>query len=117
MRWTASLLMRKPQQEPVPFQPILPLKLRNFVSGKGEKASDVCCLHEMSVLFACFKKNDFNQQFCSKEIENFQKCYVTTLNEKRLKKERESKGILNPGSKKLSYKQLNQFLKAYPCIK
>jgi hypothetical protein len=30
---------RKPCKEPVPFQEILPLKLKDSVSGKGEKTS------------------------------------------------------------------------------
>jgi hypothetical protein len=30
---------RQPAKEPIPFQEILPLRLRNSVSGKGEKAT------------------------------------------------------------------------------
>jgi hypothetical protein len=30
---------RKPCREPVPFQEILPLKLKDSVSGKGDKTS------------------------------------------------------------------------------
>jgi hypothetical protein len=37
--------------------------------------TDVACLHEMSVMFACFKNNDFNEALCSKEISSFQNCY------------------------------------------
>ncbi len=87
---------RKPCKEPVPFQEILPLKLKDSVSGKGEKTSgnqiwfkkknfyvfyslkkitDVACLQDMAVMLACFKKHDFNQALCSKEISSFQSCY------------------------------------------
>jgi hypothetical protein len=29
---------------------------------------DVACLQEMAVMFACFKKHDFNEALCPKEI-------------------------------------------------
>ncbi|XP_069680864.1 small ribosomal subunit protein mS37 [Periplaneta americana] len=105
---------RSPQKEPVPFQEILPLRLKKSVSGKGDKTSDVACLYEMSLMFACFKNNDFNQALCSKEISNFQGCYKDYMDKKRIKKDREQKGILVPGEKKLSHKQLNVLLSKHP---
>jgi hypothetical protein len=39
MRLNCSFLARIPQKEPVPFQEVLPLKLKKTVSGKGDKAS------------------------------------------------------------------------------
>lgn len=53
---------RKPCREPVPFQEILPLKLKDTVSGKGEKTSGLfgltkICLQKFSkfvyVKFRC----------------------------------------------------------------
>lgn len=114
MRLSPTLLARNRSQEPVPFQEILPLKLKSKVSGKGDKASDVCCIYEMSVLFACFKNNDFNQAPCKKEIEAFQNCYLDHLEKTKLKKEREARGILTPGEKKLSHKQINVLLSKFP---
>lgn len=67
-------------------------------------------------MFACFKQNDFSQQLCSKEIEKFQKCYTDNLKTKRVKAEREAKGVLIPGDRKLSHKQLNMLLKKFPNI-
>jgi len=47
---------RAPQNEKdVPFQEILPLRLKNSVSGKADSGNDVACLQEMGVLFACLK--------------------------------------------------------------
>lgn len=118
MRIATSLLAaRGNAKEPVPFQEILPLKLKAAVSGKGDKTSEVCCLYEMSVLFACLKTNEFSQSLCSKEIEGFQKCYYKNLNDKQLKKEREAKGMLIPGDKKLSHKQVNKLLQMFPNVK
>lgn len=108
------LAARTPQREPVPFQEILPLKLKNKVSGKGDNTSEIYCLYEMSVLLACFKSNEYNQKVCSKEIENFQQCYNESVKTKQGKKEKEAKGILIPGEKKLSSKQVNTLLRKFP---
>lgn len=102
-------------REPVPFQERLPLKLKNRVSGKGDNSNNVSCLYEMSLLFACFKENDFNQTLCSKEIANFQKCFTESTAKKTIRKEKEAKGILTPGEKKMSSRQINQLLKSFPC--
>lgn len=103
--------------DPVPFQERLPLKLKEGVSGKGDKLKEVSCLHEMSVLFACFKRNEFNQALCSKEIESFQKCHTEATARKIDRKEKEAKGILTPGDRKMSSRQINQLLKAFPNTK
>ncbi|KDR21265.1 coiled-coil-helix-coiled-coil-helix domain-containing protein 1 [Zootermopsis nevadensis] len=105
---------RVPQKEPVPFKEILPLRLKETVSGKGDKTSDVACLHEMSIMFACFKNNEFNQELCSKEISSFQNCYKDFQNKKNIKKRQEQKGILIPGEKNLTHKQLNTLLRRFP---
>lgn len=119
MRFTSVLSRpaRFNQKEPVPFQEILPLRLKENVSGKGDKTSEVSCLHEMSILFACMKTHDFDQSLCSKEISNFQHCYTTNLTKKRVKEEQELKGILTPGQKTFTHKQVNQMLRRFPNIK
>ncbi|ENN78286.1 uncharacterized protein LOC109536477 [Dendroctonus ponderosae] len=101
-------------QEPVPFKEILPLKLKPGVSGKGNKMSNLSCLYEMSILFACLSNSEFQQQPCGKEITSFQKCYSTYTSDKKQKSERDMKGILTPGERNLSAKQLNMLLKRYP---
>lgn len=87
------------------------------MSGKGDNRTDVSCLYEMSVMFACFKLNDFNQTLCSKEIENFQTCYKEATKRKADRKEKEAKGILTPGDKKMSSRQINQLLRAFPNLR
>lgn len=107
------LAARGNPREPVPFQEILPLQLKDKVSGKGNKVQNVCCIHEMSIMFACFKTNEFDQSLCSKEIDSFQKCYSTHMEKSKVKQEKEAKGILTPGEKSLSAKQLNLLLSRY----
>ncbi|KAK4884354.1 hypothetical protein RN001_000625 [Aquatica leii] len=97
MRVASALWTRGNPKEPVPFQELLPLKLRNSVSGKGDKTTE--------------------QSLCSKEIESFQKCYKDHTVRKSLKEAQEAKGILIPGEKKLSHKQLNKLLSMFPNIK
>ncbi|KAK9873895.1 hypothetical protein WA026_002247 [Henosepilachna vigintioctopunctata] len=118
MRLTKLLYgARTPQKEPVPFKEILPLKLKRGVSGKGGNTSEVCCIYEMSVLFACLKANEFNQKLCAKEIDSFQSCYKKSLVSQHGKKEKEAKGILVPGDNKLSPRQVNTLLKKFPQFK
>ncbi|XP_063239298.1 small ribosomal subunit protein mS37 [Bacillus rossius redtenbacheri] len=105
---------RKPQKEPVPFQELLPVRLKNWVSGRSEKDAGVSCLQELSVMFACLKRNEFEQALCSKEIGLFQNCYKQHLDNKFVKKQQEKKGVVITGSKNLGSKQINQLLKRFP---
>lgn len=120
MRISSTLLKSRHARiiphEPVPFKEILPLKLKAGVSGKGQKTSEACCIYEMSVMFACLKDNDFQQSMCGKEIESFQKCYSNNMKEKAQRKERDLKGVLTPGEKDLTAKQLNMLLQKYPNV-
>lgn len=105
---------RRPQREPVPFQMLLPLKLKKAVSGKGDKLKEAACMQEMAVMFACFKKSEFDQQQCLKEVSAFQTCYKEYNERAKVQREQGKKGILIPGEKNLTHRQLNQLLKAFP---
>lgn len=108
---------RKPQNiNKVPFEEVLPLRLRPFITGKGDGSSDVACLFEMSVLFACLKENDFHQQSCSKEIGTFQKCYNDHLVSKNAKKTGNTTPEITPKNERMGYKQVNKVLKRYPPV-
>ncbi|XP_069955976.1 small ribosomal subunit protein mS37 [Cherax quadricarinatus] len=105
---------RRPTRRPFPFTNELPIFLRDHVSGKNDKQQSVACLQEMAILFACFKKNDFVQSLCMKEVEEFHKCHVRFMQNRSKEEELNRLGILSPGEKNLSHKQLNQLLKKYP---
>lgn len=137
MRIFTSLLAgvgRKPQNElAVPFQEMLPLKLKNSVSGKsdsqkevnfvqrefiknlipGEPSLQVACLQEMAVLFACLKTHDFLESNCLKEITTFKGCYKTNIDKDLSIKQSKHKNIAVPG-KDVTYKQLNKYMRMYP---
>ncbi|CAB3231826.1 unnamed protein product [Arctia plantaginis] len=105
---------RRPQKEPVPFQMLLPLQLKKTVSGKGDKLKEAACMQEMALMFACFKKSDFNQQECLKEVAAFQGCYNEYNKRMTTQREQGKKGILVPGEKKLTHRQLNQLMRSFP---
>ncbi|GBP17484.1 Coiled-coil-helix-coiled-coil-helix domain-containing protein 1 [Eumeta japonica] len=105
---------KRPQVEPIPFQMRLPLALKKTVSSKSEKTREASCLQEMAVMFACFKNNEFDQIKCSQEISSFQTCFENYKQRSAELKAQEKKGILVPGEKKLTHRQMNLLLKRYP---
>lgn len=51
---------------------------------------------------------------CPKEIQSFKGCHKNFMDTQKLKKIQEREGVLVPGEKDLSPKQLNQLLRKYP---
>ncbi|XP_050730309.1 coiled-coil-helix-coiled-coil-helix domain-containing protein 1-like [Eriocheir sinensis] len=98
---------------PFPFNGCLPLTLRDHVSGKGDKQQSNACLQEMAIMFACFKKNDFSQAACSKEIDTFQACHLNHMITESKKKDQELNSLMPHGERRLNHKQLNQLLRKY----
>lgn len=45
-----------------------------FLKSQNEIISVACCVEEMSLMLACWKRNDFKQELCSKELMVFEKC-------------------------------------------
>ncbi|KAG5680389.1 hypothetical protein PVAND_009898 [Polypedilum vanderplanki] len=122
MRLTRSLLRyvrgnkpaRAPQNEnKVPFQAILPLKLRERVSGKVDSVDTVPCLQELSILFAAMKDHDFDEKLCKKEIEALKKAHEIAEVQKKEDKARNSGLVVSTG-RKLTSLQLNRYLKRFP---
>lgn len=84
------------------------------MSGKVDsQKQSVACLHELSVLFASMKDNDFNEKKCSKEIEALRKSHVDAMNRAREEKLKNAGQITSVGSQ-LNSKQLNRYLKKFP---
>ncbi|XP_076318225.1 small ribosomal subunit protein mS37 [Tachypleus tridentatus] len=120
-RLTAPLLRkpgRRPAVPPFKFQEILPLALKNRVSGKSGADSEVCCLSEMMTMLSCFRNHDFDQSNCGKEMQAFQTCYVSHLKNLQIKRKKESLGLI-PGLNytEMSSTQVNRLLKTYPLLK
>ncbi|XP_012280224.1 uncharacterized protein LOC105699655 [Orussus abietinus] len=106
---------RFPQNEAkVKFIEQLPLNLRNKISSKGNSGKERGCLYEITLLLNCLQTNAFEEKLCSKEVMNFEKCYDSYITKSKVNKEMQKKGILVPGSKMLTHKQLNVLFKKYP---
>lgn len=108
--------MRRYTKNPleVIFEELLPLKLKNNVSGKGDRSKERACTHEMSIMFACFKKNEFDQSRCSNEINKFQVCANNHYAEKFKRKQDMREGNISVGKDNLSPREINYLLKKYP---
>ncbi|KAJ8941720.1 hypothetical protein NQ318_023316 [Aromia moschata] len=92
------LAARGNPKEPVPFSGDPPVETETRRVGQGQQDFGTVTL-------------------CSKEVEAFKKCYTGHLESKRTRKEKEAKGILAPGEKSMSHKQLNMLLKKFPNVK
>lgn len=115
MRLFAALQQfRGPQNiNRVPFKAMLPLRLRNFVSGKSDRTAEVPCLQELSILFASLKNNEFNDAACRKEVQTLQAAHVAHLNKRFADRQTYTKGVVSVG-KDLTFRQLNKYLKGFP---
>lgn len=83
------------------------------VSGKMDSQKVPACLHELSVLFAALKDNEFNEKNCVKEIEALRKANIEALNKAREEKLRNTGDVTSTGYK-LSSTQLNKYFKKFP---
>lgn len=108
--------MRRYTKNPleVKFEELLPLKLKNKVSGKGDRSKDRACVHEMSIMFACFKKNEFEQTQCSNEINKFQACANKHYADKFKRKQDLQEGNISLGKDDLTPREINYLLKKHP---
>ncbi|KAG4077196.1 hypothetical protein HA402_016183 [Bradysia odoriphaga] len=117
MRLFFALLIKKgrdPQNvNKVPFKAVLPMKLRNHVSGKSDRLKPVPCLQELTFLFAKLREHEFNDELCAKETAALRAANREYLTTRRETKQTRNEGKLVPG-KDLHYKQLNNYLKLYP---
>lgn len=81
---------RQPQNvNNVPFKAVLPMKLRNHVSGKSDRQKLAPCIQELTVLFARLKEHEFNDELCAKETAALREAnreYLTTRYENTARK-------------------------------
>lgn len=116
MRYNNFRDMRRYTKNPleVKFEELLPLKLKDKVSGKGDRSKERACVHEMSIMFACFKKNEFDQIRCSDEINKFQVCANKQYADKFKRKQDLLQGNISMGKDNLTPREINYLLKKFP---
>lgn len=58
------------------FKLVLPLVLKDSVSGKGSNVKpEYPCVETMNLMINCLKLNEYNEAPCGSEIKEFTECY------------------------------------------
>ncbi|XP_041867151.1 coiled-coil-helix-coiled-coil-helix domain-containing protein 1 [Melanotaenia boesemani] len=68
-----SRLLSKSNGKPV-LKPNKTLALRDAVANRKLNKGEASCITEISILMACWKKNNFVDGLCSTEIDSFYVC-------------------------------------------
>ena len=108
---------RRPQNEnAVPFK-ATPRKvvLKDSISTSRDDTKGAYCVNEMILALSCLNAHEYEEQFCTKEITNFQKCADNHFVKLKDKRERRAEGGYKPGQK-LDHVGLSAFLKKFPNI-
>ncbi|XP_062375952.1 coiled-coil-helix-coiled-coil-helix domain-containing protein 1 [Sardina pilchardus] len=105
-------LLSRTNGKPV-IKPNKPLVLKDEVANRKLRRGEATCITEMSVLMACWKKNEFNNTLCSPEISTFYKCVAKAQIEAA--KSKQAHKVSQGG--RLVPKQANTLLKRFPSIK
>lgn len=74
------------------------------------------CLFEISLLFKCWKDNEFNQKNCQAIVTKLQECYAKYLKNTAAAKELQKIDIPAPGATSFTNKQINYLLRTYPTV-
>ncbi|XP_059518336.1 small ribosomal subunit protein mS37 [Myotis daubentonii] len=56
------------------LKPSKPLILANRIGERRRDRGEATCITEMSVMMACWKQNEFRDEACRKEIQDFFDC-------------------------------------------
>ncbi|KAG5266641.1 hypothetical protein AALO_G00234510 [Alosa alosa] len=105
-------LLSRTNGKPV-LKPNKPLVLKDEVANRKMRRGEATCITEMSLLMACWKKNEFNNTLCSSAITTFYKCVEKAQIEAAKSKaahQASQGGRLVP-------KQANTLLRRFPSIK
>ncbi|XP_012175765.1 coiled-coil-helix-coiled-coil-helix domain-containing protein 1 isoform X2 [Bombus terrestris] len=120
MRLSSIYLRHKPRAaqnvNKVPFYEVMPLELKNRVSGGTVKTLEDKCLYEMTLLFGCWKKGDFEDGTCNNEVKNLYECYNKYMKSAAVNKELQRIEVPAPNAKNLTSKQITYLLRMYPTI-
>ncbi|ELK09528.1 coiled-coil-helix-coiled-coil-helix domain-containing protein 1 [Pteropus alecto] len=94
-----------------PRKPILkpnkPLILANRVGERRRERGEATCITEMSVMMACWKQNEFRDETCRKEIQDFFDCASKAEAARKMRSIQGESGNLPP-------KKLNMLLQRFP---
>ncbi|XP_004615513.1 coiled-coil-helix-coiled-coil-helix domain-containing protein 1 [Sorex araneus] len=95
-------------QKPV-LKPNKPLVLADRVGERRRERGEATCITEMSVMMACWKRHEFRDDACRKEIQNFFDCASRA---EAARKMRSIQDTVESGS--LPPKKMNKLLQRFP---
>ncbi|XP_012881064.1 PREDICTED: coiled-coil-helix-coiled-coil-helix domain-containing protein 1 isoform X1 [Dipodomys ordii] len=97
-----------------PRKPVLkpnkPLILANRVGDRRREKGEATCVTEMSVMMACWKKNEFRDEACRKEIRDFLDCAARAQEAGKMKALQDTLG----DSRSLLPHKMNKLLQRFP---
>ncbi|KAJ8679072.1 hypothetical protein QAD02_014859 [Eretmocerus hayati] len=102
------------QEHNVRPRPILPLKLKERVSGKYDRTKLEGCQFEVMQMMNCLEQNQHESKLCKKEAEKLYTCYENFLDSKKKTKEAQRKVLLVPGTRYLTFRQIAKLFKTHP---
>lgn len=106
---------QNPKRVPL-AKPRLPLAVRDRVCTKKEKGGVAPALQEMQNLITKLAQNEWNQQFCQKEIIAMRNANTSSYMSFVKEKEENRTGAIKPGQN-LNPVPLNKYLKRFPIQK
>lgn len=106
-----SKLISRQNGKPV-LKPNKPLVLKDAVANRKPKKGEATCIVQMSVLMACWKRNNFVDALCSAELNSFCSCVQAA---QAALKNKSSQTNIQGG--RLPPKQANSLLRRYPNLR
>lgn len=103
-----------PDETFVPFFEYRPLKLRNFVAGKGSGIKESPCVPQIIKLLECLKLSEYSQTPCSEELDTLTACYSTHQARAKAAASAKDQSEPIPYQRKLTASQVNTLLKRFP---
>ncbi|KAM4851716.1 small ribosomal subunit protein mS37 [Thomomys bottae] len=97
------------QRKPI-LKPNKPLILANRVGDRRREKGEATCVTEMSVMMACWKKNEFRDDGCRKEIQDFLDCASRAQEAGKMKALQETLG----DSRSLPPHKMTKLLQRFP---
>ncbi|XP_076980493.1 small ribosomal subunit protein mS37 [Tamandua tetradactyla] len=97
-----------------PRRPVLkpnkPLILANRVGERRREKGEATCITEMSVMMACWKQNEFRDEACRKEIQEFFNCASKAEATRKMRPIQETLGEF----RSLPPNKLNKLIQRFP---
>ncbi|KAM6184618.1 small ribosomal subunit protein mS37 [Rhynchocyon petersi] len=97
------------RKKPV-LKPNKPLILANRVGERRREKGEATCITEMSIMMACWKQNEFRDEACRKEIQDFFDCASKAEAARKMRSSQDTLGV----AERLSPKILNKLLQSFP---